>query len=86
MWLTTSHHAPTLADARPHDALHSPTSDCHSHYIMFLIRNGGACDRYGTKINLFRDVRTIFNELREIGISLAAASRSVLHLSVLVFV
>jgi len=37
--------------------------------------NGGAYDRYGTKIELFKDVRTIFTELKEMGIPLAAASR-----------
>ena len=43
--------------------------------IFANCRNGGAYDRYGTKIELFKDVRTIFTELKEMGIPLAAASR-----------
>ena len=41
--------------------------------------NGGAYDCYGRKISLYRDVRTIFDGLDEVGISLAAASRLAKH-------
>ena len=44
-------------------------------WIFATSRNGGACDSYGTKIELFKDVRTIITELKELGIPLAAASR-----------
>ncbi len=36
---------------------------------------GGATDRYGEKIELFKDVREIFSELDSAGIAVAAASR-----------
>lgn len=42
--------------------------------VLFLSRNGGATDRYGTKIQLFRDVREILSELDGAGIKIAAAS------------
>ena len=42
---------------------------------MYLCRRGGAIDRYGTKIELFQDVREIFSELNDVGIKIAAASR-----------
>ena len=45
--------------------------------VLFLSRNGGATDRYGTKIQLFRDVREILSELDGAGIKIAAASRLV---------
>ena len=38
-------------------------------------RKGGAYDNYGTKIELFKEVRTVFTELKELDIPLAAASR-----------
>lgn len=46
--------------------------------LMLCILNyskGGAVDKYGQKIELFRDMRTILTELRQLGIIVAAASR-----------
>ena len=46
-----------------------------SMFHVECIRNGGAMDRHGDKISLFKDIRPIFAELKEVSIPLAAASR-----------
>ncbi len=38
-------------------------------------RKGGAVDRYGEKLRLFKDVKIILSTLEEQGIPIAAASR-----------
>ena len=40
-----------------------------------LCSKGGATDSHGRKIQLYKDVRKIFSELRDAGIQVAAASR-----------
>lgn len=37
--------------------------------------NGGATDRYGFKIKLYKDIRSILDDLKQLGIPMAAASR-----------
>ena len=44
--------------------------------VLFgLTSHGGATDRFGLKMDLFRDVHLIFSELDSVGIKIAAASR-----------
>lgn len=45
-------------------------------YAMYHSK-GGATDSWGTKISLYKDVRSIFTDLKELGIPMAAASRYV---------
>ena len=46
-------------------------------YVYRICSKGGAVDRYKFKINLYKDVRSIFEDLKELGIPMAAASRLV---------
>ena len=50
-----------------------PNLSCEVH----LHSKGGATDRYGFKIKLYKDVRSVLKDLGELGIPLAAASRYV---------
>ena len=52
-----------------------PTSSFSAEVSSLTCRKGGAYDNYGRKIELFKEVRTVFTELKELDIPLAAASR-----------
>lgn len=43
--------------------------------IYIVCSKGGATDRYNFRIKLYKDVRSILDDLKDLGIPIAAASR-----------
>ena len=55
---------------------YSDACACVCKLVYFFFSNGGATDRWGYKIALYKDVRAILKEVRELEVPLAAASRT----------
>lgn len=74
--LTFNRHLNRTGELYVYYTCSKPTTTAIIVYSMYHSK-GGATDSWGTKISLYKDVRSIFTDLKELGIPMAAASRYV---------